>query len=124
MDNKQWLVVFAILIFLSGCADNSPVVGPYPKAGLASWYVARRTATGERYKSQDLTCAMRKFGFGKHYRVCNNANNKCVVVRHNNFGPARHLYEVGRVVDLSKAAFSQIADLKEGIIKVTLEEVK
>ena len=118
------LAVWVVILFLCGCADNSPVVGPYPDKGIASWYSAKYTATGEKFNSDDLTCALRKREFGKYYKVCNAMNNKCVVVRHNNFGPAKPLYVRGRTIDLSKAAFSRIADLDDGIIKVTVEEIK
>lgn len=113
-----------LLLFLVGCADNTPVVGAYPKIGTASWYSAKRTATGERFDGADLTCAMRKTDFGKHYKVCNVDNDKCVVVRHNNFGPAKHLYAKGRIIDLSKVAFSHIADVSDGVIPVSVEEVR
>ncbi len=117
------LVLLVLTLSLGGCADNKPVTEPYPKIGMASWYSAKRTATGERFDRHDLTCAMRKTGFGKYHRVCNTANNKCVAVRHNNFGPAKYLYARGRIIDLSEAAFFRIADLKDGIIKVTIEEI-
>jgi len=120
-----WLRVYLILCFvlLFGCADNQPVVGPYPTQGKASWYTARRTASGEKLNQRLFTCALRKFGFGKFYRVCNVANNKCVVVRHNDFGPGKRLYHSGRIIDLSKSAFGRLADLKKGIIEVTVHEV-
>ncbi len=108
---------------MAGCADNTPVVGAYPKTGKASWYSSRRTATGERFDSSDLTCAIRKADFGKYYKVCNTANGKCVTARHNNFGPAKYLYDKGRIIDLSKAAFSRIADVGDGVITVSVEEV-
>ncbi len=120
---KLNVLFLAVIILLAGCADNRPVIGEYPKSGIASWYTARRTATGERFKSNDLTCAMRRRGFGKFYKVCNASNEKCVVVRHNNFGPSKRLYDKGRIIDLSRSAFSQIADTKEGLVKVTVEEL-
>lgn len=115
--------LFIILALLFGCADNQPVIGVYPTQGKASWYTARRTASGEKFNQHAFSCAMRKFEFGKHYRVCNLANNKCVAVRHNDFGPSKGVYLSGRIIDLSKLAFSQIADLKEGIIEVTVNEI-
>jgi rare lipoprotein A len=124
INKKQSILACALLLFLGGCADNTPVVGAYPKTGTASWYSARRTATGERFDGVDLTCAMRKTGFGKYYKVCNADNGKCVVVRHNNFGPAKYLYAKGRIIDLSKAAFSNIADVEDGIVPVSVEEVR
>ncbi len=117
------VAAFLVLFSLSGCANNDPVIGPYPKTGKASWYSAKITATGEKFSNNDLTCAMRKTDFGKYYKVCNITNNKCVVVRHNNFGPSKYLYDQGRIIDLSRTAFLRIADLQEGIIKVRVDEV-
>jgi len=123
MANKQLIFAWMALLFLGGCADNRPVTGPYPKTGMASWYSDKITTTGEKSNGNYLTCAMRKIDFGKHYKVCNIANNKCVIVRHNNFGPSKYLYDQGRIIDLSRVAFLQIADLQEGIINVRVDEV-
>ena len=120
---KQLALAWMTLLFLGGCADNIPVLGPYPKAGLASWYSDTITSTGEKANGNALTCAMRKIDFGKHYKVCNIVNDKCVVVRHNDFGPSKHFYDQGRIIDLSKVAFSRIAVLKKGLVGVTIEEV-
>ena len=82
------------------------------------------TASNEPYNENDLTCAMRSRDFGKYYRITNLGNNKSVIVRHNDFGPSKKLYEQGRIIDLSRKAFEQIADLKEGVIQVKIELVK
>ena len=123
MTNKQLIFVWMALLFLGGCADNRPVTGAYPKTGMASWYSDKITTTGEKSNGNYLTCAMRKIDFGKHYKVCNIANNKYVVVRHNDFGPSKRSYDKGRIIDLSRSAFLRIADLKDGIINVTVEEI-
>lgn len=115
--------LFIVLTLLMGCVDNQPVIGPYPKQGKASWYAPRRTSSGQKISQGDFTCALRSLDFGKYYRVCNVANDKCVVARHNDFGPSKSMYLSGRIIDLSKPAFSQIADLKEGIIEVTVNEI-
>lgn len=122
MTTRQLINLFSALLLLAACADNAPVSGPYPRRGMASWYSAKVTATGEKFDGNDLTCALRKTGFGRRYKVCNIANNKCVTVRHNNFGPSKYFYNKGRIVDLSKAAFSRIADLDEGVITVIIGE--
>ena len=121
IEVSVYLIVCFVLLF--GCADNQPVIGAYPTHGEASWYTARRTASGEKFNQYAFSCAMRKFDFGKYYRVCNVANNKCVAVRHNDFGPSKRMYLRGRIIDLSHPAFSRIADLKQGIIEVTVNEV-
>ena len=112
----------SLLVFILGCADNRPVKGRYPKAGLASWYSAARTSTGDKYDGKDFTCAMRRIDFGKFYKVCRTDSDKCVVVRHNDFGPAKYMYNRGRIIDLSRAAFAELAPLSDGLVEVTVEE--
>lgn len=113
---------FSVLILIAGCNDDRPVAGRYPAEGLASWYTAARTATGERFDGNSLTCAMRRRDFGKYYKVCNRDNNRCVIVRQNNFGPSAKMFKRGRIIDLSRGAFSSIADLKDGVIRVSVFE--
>lgn len=123
------IMILCIVIFfgaLNLCAQGSEI-------GKASWYSresAQRegtsgdwTASGERFFENDMTCAMRSRDYGGRYRVTNLATGKSVVVKHNDFGPARKLYEQGRIIDLSKKSFSKIADLKKGIIRVSVVKV-
>ena len=124
---KAYLLAALMLgvVVLNNAMERAvPLVQFYPAQGFATWYTAPLTATGEKLDDASFTCAMRRRDFGKYYQVCNDANGKCVVVRHNNWGPYWILYRQGRIVDLTKAAFSRLADLEEGIIKVRLSEVK
>lgn len=98
--------------------------------GEASWYSresCRRegtsgiTASGERFENENLTCASWDYSFGTLLRITNAKNGKSVIVRVNDRGPAKRLYRQGRIVDLSKAAFREIASLSKGIIKVKVE---
>lgn len=111
-----------IVILLNGCADNFPVKGPYPKTGLASWYDPSLSSP-KLFKKWGSTCAMRKTDFGQYYQVCNLDNNRCVFVRHNDFGPSASMYRKGRIIDLSKQAFKKIADLDNGVIQVQINPV-
>lgn len=79
------------------------------------------TASGERFNENDLTCAMRSRQWGKRFKVTNLKNGKSVIVRHNDFGPNKKLATQGRIIDLSKAAFAKIANLKQGVISVSVE---
>lgn len=81
------------------------------------------TASGERFNENDLTCAMPHYNFGGFYKVTNLANGKSVIVRHNDYGPNKKLVKQGRIIDLSKAAFQSIADLRTGVISVKVEKV-
>ncbi|MDD5477096.1 MAG: septal ring lytic transglycosylase RlpA family protein [Candidatus Omnitrophica bacterium] len=120
---KLYWVILICLILFCGCQDKKHLREVYPAIGLATWYSPQRTASGEMYQSGQLTCAMRKRGFGKYYLVCNLANNRCVEVRHNDFGPSFFLFVMGRMVDLSQNAFSKIADVKKGVVRVRIGEV-
>jgi len=115
-------LIIVVFLFLSGCADDQPVKGTYPRTGIASWYDPSLTSP-ELFKKWGVTCAMRKTDYGKYYRVCNLANNKCVFVRHNDFGPSAGMYRKGRIIDLSKPAFRKIADLNHGLIQVSVSPV-
>lgn len=104
--------------------------------GTASWYsiisckkegtwqkYGGKTASGEVFDDMETSCASWDFSFGTRLRVYNRANNKSVVVVVKDRGPAKRLYRKGRIIDLSKGAFSKIADLKQGIIKVMVEKL-
>ena len=90
--------------------------------GLASWYGGvfngRKTASGERFNSQELTACQPDLPFGSVVRVVNRANKRSVVVRINDRGD---LIDEGRVIDLSKAAAEQLAMTRSGLAKVDVE---
>lgn len=81
------------------------------------------TASGERFNENDLTCAMRRRDWGTKFKVTNLANGKSVIVRLNDFGPNKKLHDKGRTCDLSKGAFMKISSLKQGVIRVKVEEI-
>ena len=76
-------------------------------AGLATWYGpgfhGRKTASGERFNTRDLTAAHRTLPFGTRVRV-EAPNGRSVVVRINDRGPFRR----GAVIDLSRASADAI----------------
>lgn len=79
--------------------------------GGASWYaLTSKTASGERMNAARLTAAHRSLKFGTKVQVTNKRNGKTVVVRINDRGP----FIRGRVIDLSKAAASQIGMISSG----------
>lgn len=86
-------------------------------AGLATWYGpgfhGRKTASGERFNTRDLTAAHRTLPFGTRVRV-QATNGRSVVVRINDRGPFRH----GAVIDLSRASADAIG--MGGTMKVNL----
>ena len=67
-----------------------------------------------------MTCASNTFKFGTKLKVTNKENGKSVTVRVTDRGGFTKL---GRIIDLSKGAFSQIASTSKGIITVLVEVV-
>lgn len=96
----------------------------YIETGKASYYAlkfqSRKTASGELYDQDKKTAAHRILPFGTKLKVTNTQNKKSVVVRINDRGP----FVKGRIVDLSRSAFSRIASLNVGIIDVKIEVIK
>lgn len=92
----------------------------YRGEGVASYYgddfAGKTTANGEIFNPDDLTAAHRTLPFGTRLMVWNKAG-RSVMVRINDRGP----YHGNRVLDLSKKAFSQLADLSEGLLYVHFE---
>jgi rare lipoprotein A len=91
------------------------------ETGQASWYGLKfqghKTATGETYDMNALTCAHRSLPLGSWLRVTNLRNRKSVLVRVNDRGPM-----VGnRIIDLSFAAARAVGLAGTG--KVKLERV-
>lgn len=85
--------------------------------GHASWYALRsRTASGEMMNPNAMTAAHRTLPFGTRVRVENLRNGRSVVVRINDRGP----FVRGRVIDLSRAAASQLGFLKAGTTRVRI----
>lgn len=93
------------------------------QTGKASWYDDHgdRTANGELYNMHALTAAHPSLAFNSVVDVTNVRNRKTVRVRVNDRLPPIH---EGRVIDLSKAAFQQIAVLSEGVVEIEMRVVR
>jgi rare lipoprotein A len=81
----------------------------------ASYYdEPQTTASGEEFDPNALTAAHKTLPLGTRIKVTNVNNGKTVVVRINDRGP----YVAGRCLDLSRAAFEDIASLGAGTADV------
>ncbi len=76
--------------------------------GTASYYAnkfdGRRTASGETFRSDKLTCASRTLPFGTMIKITNPRNGRSIIVRVNDRGPYTPRY----FLDLSPAAAKAI----------------
>lgn len=92
--------------------------------GQASWYGGkfhgRKTASGEIYDMNRFTAAHRTLPFGTVVRVENLKNGETVKVRINDRGP----FVRGRIIDLSRAAASQVDMINSGVVPVEIVVVE
>ena len=79
-----------------------------------SKFEGRKTANGDIFSNNNLTAAYNHVPLGTILKVTNIKNNKSVIVKVND------RCGINSRVDLSQKAFSSIADLKSGIIKVNI----
>ncbi|MGW4501614.1 septal ring lytic transglycosylase RlpA family protein [Micromonospora sp. NPDC004336] len=85
--------------------------------GASFYSEGQLTANGEYFDPSALTAAHKTLPFDTKVRVTNPANGKSVTVRINDRGP----FIEGRCLDLSRAAFAEIASLDAGHVEVRYE---
>lgn len=123
------LIAASILLVLNftGVEGISTAQNSIFRAGEASWYsetdpgILLTTANMEIFNDSELTCAIWGVPFNTLIKVTNVDNDKSVIVRVNDRGPAKRLVRAGRAIDLTKSAFSRLADTGDGLINVELE---
>ena len=90
---------------------------------MASWYGpgfhGKSTANGERYDQQDHTAAHRTLQMPAIVRVTNLDNGRSTVVRVNDRGP----YAQNRIIDLSRAAATELDMIGRGTARVRLDQL-
>jgi rare lipoprotein A len=92
----------------------------YKEVGTASWYGSesgKRTATGARFRPQNLTAAHKTLPLPCKVRVTNLRNGRSVDVLVNDRGP----FKKGRLIDLSKGAARRLGI--RGLAKVKVEYI-
>lgn len=115
---KTFIFICLCLLLSNGALAAKPRVGE--NCGKASWYhEGTKTANGERFKPNGLTAAHRTLPYGTILNV--KAGSRSVHVRINDRGPAKW---TGKIIDLSKGAFSRLSDLGRGVVNVCWEIVK
>lgn len=126
MQNVQKGLLLSLCLLLAACSSrydesHGGSWRGYTETGLASYYADRyhgkKTASGERYRNNLNSAAHMELPFGSMVRVTNLANGKSVIVKINDRGN----FPRGRIIDLSKAAFSTIGNTRAGLIKVKVE---
>ena len=115
----KWIVA-TLLVAGAGILLLSDNAMAEASCGKASWYAMNsKTASGERMNPSAMTAAHRKYRFGSKIRVTNKRNGKSVVVRTNDRGP----FVKGRIIDVSKAAASQLGFIRSGHTAVCIQQI-
>jgi rare lipoprotein A len=127
-------VALALLVTVAGVTaqptagsqsnDSHPSkIHKWIQIGKASWYGRRfqghRTASGEAFDLNMLTCAHRTLPIGTLLRVTNLGNRRSIMVRVNDRGPV----PTGLIVDLSFAAARSLGFNSRGNARVRLEKI-
>jgi len=85
--------------------------------GRASWYaLTSMTASGQMMNPDAMTAAHRSLPFGTKVTVVNQNNGRAITVTINDRGP----FIKGRIIDLSRAAASQLGFKNAGVTKVCI----
>lgn len=116
------------VISVAGCALSSGSQvrhpgqgGSFHEEGLASWYGpgfhGRKTASGERFNQNAMTCAHKTLPFGTKLKVINLDNGQELVVTVNDRGP----FVRSRIVDLSREGAKKLGFIHQGTTRVRIE---
>ena len=133
-----------VVLLVLGCSGPKapPGTSPHPEAdhprqnttagvlavahGEATYYAdkfdGRPTASGIRFRNQELYAAHRAYPFGTLLRVTNLKNRRSVVVRVVDRGPNGKSERAQRtIVDLSQRAAQELRFLRDGRVPVRVE---
>lgn len=129
------LIVLLLFVAIAGCAGSSHRTGYVRGKGKAvkvgtvikgdasyygKGYNGKKTASGEIFDEDELTCAHRSFPFGTMLEVVRDDTGAKVTCRVNDRGP----FAKSRILDLSTAGAKKLNMLKAGHAKVTATVVE
>jgi rare lipoprotein A (peptidoglycan hydrolase) len=122
---KKIIMTAGLGLLLSGCAGGEllEVAGNVKRDYVvlnASWYQrGRMTASGERFRPNELSVAHRTYPFGTMLRMTNPVTGVSVVARVNDRGP----FVKGRSLDVSRAAAERLGMIRRGCMPLRVEVV-
>lgn len=119
-----YLVITMVWIGMAGASEPIYTASWYSVASCKREGSSGIMANGRRLNDENYTCAIWDYKFGTILKVINLKTGASVQVMVTDRGPAKRLVKKGRIIDLSKGAFAQIANLKQGIIPIKVEVIK
>lgn len=98
--------VLLCLALLSGCLSTGGKNEPLKGVATSQYdhFDGRRTASGEPYDAEGLTCGHRSLPFGTVIKVTSVTTQKSVIVRVNDRGP----FQKNRIINLSDRAAQEL----------------
>jgi len=120
------ILLFSVFAFSAKASDNlpgRPDDRTKVKTGVASFYsnlfVGKKTANGEIFSQEKLTCASNLYPLGTWLRITHAKNGKSVIVKVND----RMHPRMKRMVDLTKLAAKELGMIAAGIAQVKVENL-
>ncbi len=117
---KRFAVILLCLLAAIPAFSNQVLKEKATVSYYADKFHGRKTASGETFNMNALTCAHKTLPFGTILKVTNLANGKSVQVRVNDRGP----FVENREADLSKAAAIELDMIRSGTAQVRIEIVQ
>jgi rare lipoprotein A len=105
-----------VLVFLTGMSIGASIADPIYCYASYYWQ-GQKTANGESYKPDGISCAHKTMRFGTVVRVTNLRNGKSTICRVNDRGP----YIAKRCIDLSRGAARAVGMLEAGVVPVQID---
>ena len=119
------LILLAIIFFSTPVLAETLKASWYSEASLkkeGTWAYSKGVmANGELFNEMEFTCATRLYPFRTILKITNKENGKSVIAIVTDRISKR--FATTRI-DLSKSAFMQIANLKQGLVEVSIKEVR
>lgn len=113
----------AVSVALCAAVLAASSTAAYAQCGGASWYGpgfhGKKAASGETFNENAMTAAHRSLPFGTKLRVTDQNSGKSVQVVINDRGP----FHGKRIIDLSKAAASELGFRNRGVTSVCIEKM-
>jgi rare lipoprotein A len=115
------IIVAAAVLGTVIIASSSSIYASSNQCGGASWYAltGQRTANGDRMNPNAMTAAHKFLPFGTRVKVVDQNSGKTIQVTINDRGP----YVRGRIIDLSRAAATQLGIRGPGTGKVCIQQI-
>lgn len=123
MMHRTLILLAGILVLTTTNYAGAHAQSSQEEFGKCGYYAdalqGRKTASGEKYDKNLLTCAHKTLPFGTTVKITRLDNGKSVVVRVNDRGP----FIEGYVTDISRKAAESIGLVRDGVTKVKMEIV-